>query len=490
VATNTYVRGVCLLTHSCLSIQPCVLARVFACHSLYVDNSSSHEQSASVTKLSPALLAFIRALVHIEAVSLMPAGEESPIKRQKRVHFDGSDCSALLPPVDRVRGTTESHQHDVILALADAKEQIENLVNAFPEQNDVENQKNCQSEETTASLDDLINFFGEDGCLRGVGEIILLQECAKAVGMDYPPKRVIKIVKKYHMELSLIRDRLVAPHYSSSMTPLLLERRLSDAVGQAIRYALRKLLNAAPAAITSKDEVYAAKLDTFSKVPSIVSFAMADGEPSRVADDGSISVFISSALCSLCRFFGLNQLVSETSVVALSLPKVFSPDRISNLGFNVRKRVIARLKDDELQEVLSAIRYANSFLAAANACKFLVSLWTAPGVKDEIDRQGGWSNVEMYAALSRKHDLWKFCHDDEHLVALCNYEALLQRLQTYLPVMQPLVDKCENGLMDLAERFHTNTRGMNTLNKFPQIVDIANCLRERHRLPVHPEVNP
>ena len=81
------------------------------------------------------------------------------------------------------------------------------------------------------------------------------------------------------------------------------------------------------------------------------------------------------------------------------------------------------LRPDKMDQVLGDIEEAYSFLSAAFACRFLVGLWTVPGVRDEINRFGGWSKLETYAKISWKHQLWQLCPDGAHLVVFCNFDA-------------------------------------------------------------------
>jgi hypothetical protein len=61
----------------------------------------------------------------------------------------------------------------------------------------------------------------------------------------------------------------------------------------------------------------------------------------------------------------------------------------------------------------------------------------------------------------------KFCNEDDLLVSLGNYGALLQRLQAYLPVM--VVSVCSIWP-----------------NAFIPVHKVSNCVQERDILPVHP----
>ena len=140
--------------------------------------------------------------------------------------------------------------------------------------------------------------------------------------------------------------------------------------------------------------------------------------------------------------------------------------------------IVSMLSSDEMDHILADIEEAHGFLAATSACRFLIDLLTTPGVQDEINRQGGWSTLEYYAKMSWNHQLWKLFPEDAHLVLMCNFEALLQRLQNYLLVMEQHVSSCQDSLAALARRFRVSAKSQKVLRKFPQIAVIARWLEE------------
>lgn len=136
------------------------------------------------------------------------------------------------------------------------------------------------------------------------------------------------------------------------------------------------------------------------------------------------------------------------------------------------------LTDHDMTDILDDVDQATGFLAATKGCRFLLDLFQIQGVQDEIARQGGWLEVETHASISWKYDLWKSCPDDAHLVVLCNYADFMNKIQSWVPLMEQQVASCETSLEALAKRFHTTTKSKNLLTKYPQIPDLASHLEE------------
>lgn len=435
-------------------------------------------RQTGLQRLTP-ILPLLQSLVMVESISL--AGDDGSSSKNL-VSFSGIDCSSVQPPVDRVEGSG-THQHDSIQALVQAKEQVEALVRQVREQG------GCYYNESShcpqiLCLESLVEFLQHDDVRYGKGNVAIngwVQECAKAIHHStFPPRRVLKAVALYQRELSLILKRLQnggdQDDDDNNDSALMMENRLSELLGQAIRYHLRLFFNSAPPRLSPKDVDYENREQQYSQVKNLIVMTMKDDYSNGAVDDECISALVSSALCQICDYFGLQTLL-DASAQRPDIPALFCTNPASNRGFRVRGPPES-LSADELDHVLSDIDHAYAFLATMNACRFLVELLNAPGVQDEINRQGGWSQLETYASISWKHHLWKLCPDDQHLVCLSNFEAFNGRLQSYLSVLEGCVEGCEDSLAALAKRFHASTKSKNILGKFPQIRTIAHCLED------------
>jgi hypothetical protein len=106
--------------------------------------------------------------------------------------------------------------------------------------------------------------------------------------------------------------------------------------------------------------------------------------------------------------------------------------------------------------------------------RFLIDLWTVPNVSNEIERMGGWSEIETYADTSWKFDLYKLCPADAHLVPLCNVAVLLKRLRWYCQSMEDSIVSCETALEEVAKNyFLSGPDSLSMRRKYPPIDGIA-----------------
>lgn len=474
-------------------VQPCVSARLFACYLLFSNKQkllakfvpgkkrSATKKNVSVDDnfdcLQP-ILAFLRAMVRVEAVSLGPVDDtgtrtatdiSSTQCARKIVHFSSFDGSSTKPPVDREIGSA-LHQQRSIDSMVTAKEQIQAL-----------------TQPAASCIQDLLSFLTNNLTDS------MLSECATAIAVDYPPKRVRALADLYSKDLIILGQRLLKlpPQFMSplqnqqvmmrelagccEMSPLLVEECLADLLGRGIRFHLRMFFNEAPPRLCQNDEAYEERSTAYSKVSTLVNMTMPDDV---VANDIIISALVSNALCRLHEFFGLESMIHDGSEP--DLPEAFCTSDASQRQLSIRGRsVIEPLTDDQCDAVIKDIREATAFLAAARAARFLIDLLTAPGVQEEIQRMGGgWSEVvETYASISWKYDLWKLRPADAHLVALCNYDSLLRRLDTYCVAMEDLVDTCVAALQVVQTNFRlagTNiSKKKAMLAKYPRIAEIA-----------------
>lgn len=504
---------------------------------------SQFSQYSSENSHIQPILPLLQSLVHVEVIALghskdsnsnsnmnstLPTNanaSSSNNNKHKQTHFSGFDCSSTLTPVDRVDGSN-SHQQDSIEALVAAKEQVQALLSLCSMDMDMDihttttgtdsDAENRDATTTTATpsatattqqvrscLQTLIHFLGDTMLATSGYGLTLRQECAKSIAVHYPPRRVEKAVTVYRKELETILARLQlqdqdfitsaststsAAHFNNSSNfsnnyagkVLFVEKRLAEFVGQAVRYNLRRFFNKAPPRLTPADTKYEQRLGTYSQVYALVEMEMPDDHENAAVDDECISALVSTALCRIYEFFGLEALL-DSSQRPPPLPVLFCQQPASNRGLAIRTLSVpadSLLTDQDMDDILNDIDEATSFLAAAKGCRFLLDLFQIKGVQDEIVRQGGWLEVENHASISWKHDLWKLCPDDAHLVVLCNYAAFLQKIQSWVPLMEQQVSSCQASLDALAKRFHTTTKAKSLLKKYPQIPVIAVHLQE------------
>ncbi|GAX19389.1 hypothetical protein FisN_4Lu432 [Fistulifera solaris] len=310
------------------------------------------------------LLDLLRAFVAVEAVSADPSYGVNKKTGQRRVAFSTHDCSSVVVPVDREGETSTGHQHKAISALTKVVLCVKSLTDM----------KDAVIMNTTMfQMRDLINFLGAvDKKENSIpSSTSLLEECAKAVGIENT-KRIEKVMGDYKKEVENVLDRIMGRVHEVDL--LLAERRLIEKLGHGIRYYLRKLFNCAPPRLTPKDIHYEERSARYSKITEFVSMKVASKADNAAVEDNCISAIVSSALFHVNNFFGLQSLLDEKLEKPLLKETFFAqPD----LRFHLKGTPIS-LDDDQLAQILTEIEYAYKFLAAAKACKFLVSLWTAP----------------------------------------------------------------------------------------------------------------
>ena len=486
--------------------RPCVLARLFAAFSLVVANESPPNNSSNNNNSNiQHLTTLCAALVHVEATALGDTPTFFPPSSKKRkVHFNASDCSATLPPVDREGGETDWHQQQTIKAMKQAMDQV----NLFVQQQrtlDINNTENT-SKTTSHSfphglhtLQDLIQFL--DGPLQSrqqlQGQYSLLAACAAAVEPGYPPDRVAILAADTRDELRAIQQRIHlddSPTAAASPPLLRLEQRFAEFVGQNIRWGLRKLHNGALPMITTQNETYEKRMDQFSQVDTKVILS-ASG---KAVDDGCISAIVSRALYRLVDCFGLDFFLpnhqpsvtaSTTNTTTANQKRAFFTHPVSSLHFKARGEPNP-LSPQQLQDLITDIQQAFSFLAASASCNFLCKLWTEPGVQQEIQRLGGWSQIEQSAQYSLDYELYKLCPLDGHLVPLCNQAHLVQRLQSHQAAWTSQARSCQARLTQVIKRFCVDTKSQNLLQKYKeQIAQLSECVQEgRESLAVLPKI--
>jgi len=469
---------------------------------------SQNNHGSTATQLP--VLPLLRALVHVEVVALggttynnNNSTTHHPVQQQqqqqsfqKKTHFSGFDCSSTHPPVDRVDGSA-THQQDSIDALVKAKDQIqllhmESFENVTP---------GGYRHAVQHCLVALVAFLRDTMAGESVASVQLRKECAKSVSVShYPTRRIQKAVTVYLTELEIVLARLqqqqggggtpTSAIVTTETTPLpvavlFVEQRLAEFVGQAVRYNLRRFFNKAPPRLSPADTKYDLRCNGYSQVYALCEMTMSDQAYENAAvDDECISALFSTALCRLFEFFGLEALLDANSTTMQQqqqidlIPAFFCQAPASNRSLSIRGGGDALLTDQDVHDILDDIDEATGFLAACKACRFLLDLLAVPGVQAEIERQGGWWEVETHASISWKYELWKLCPADAHLVVLCNYTAFIAKMESLLPAMEHAQPNCHAVLACVAKRFHVTTKSKNLLQKYPAIPDIAETLQE------------
>lgn len=412
------------------------------------------------------ILPFLFALVRVEAISLesdvgthdIPAKptkkrKKTPVKTptsssshvhdstQRKVHFLSVDGSSLRPPIDRDLQSGIRQQH-AIGAMTLAKEVIDGLAT-----------------EASSVLRRLCDFLCRLQSLTHSSAHDILILCASSISNAYPSKWIRATINLIVDDLMILQEGLT----SNRRTPLQLEVRLAEYLGQAIRYQLRVLFNPAPPRLCSLDTNYENRALTYSKVHQLISMTKRTSDESDgiAVDDGFLSALISRALRRLYEFIDLEHLMTvpeDTYLSFLSLiPTEFCTSAPSQRQISPRMRSTdstAELTEDDRDMVIADVQKAAGFLSATYAARFLCDVFTTPGVHEEVMRMGGWSSIERYASTSMKYHLYESCTADAHLVPLCDFLALLKRLQTFCIYMEPKTKSCLDSLAMVARNYH------------------------------------
>jgi len=474
----------------------CVSARVFALYMLSRVGESSppplpppgneEEPVSSVSGARPdgsgstaqshnspihLLLPLLGALVEVESVvsrdlarscdssAVVSDGGDTVNKEQcrKKVGFCTFDCSATAPRNDRVPGS-EFHQQDAIEALIKAKERLDGSVLAGSQQ-----RKEEFLAEATAVAAFLQHLEKQESLLRA---------CARAVGPNYPEQRIARCCSMYSREFHTLIGRL---ERGGKAGALLLERRLAEFVGQAVRCDLRILLNDAPARLSPSDTEYEDRALKYSSVLELIDL----DEPT----DRDLSCLVSIALQFLCELFSVESLLTSQ----LRVPTSFCSSLASQQTIDAKLKVLQPLEN--VGDIDNDIHDATAFLAAAKACQFLVELFSIPSVQEEIERCGGWDLIETHATTIWKFDLWMLCPLDKHLMLLSNFSTLFDKLKLVLPSMLDEVPEAEFALQELEKRLRLKTRLKAVTKAHPCTLEFKKTLQEgRRRAEIFPRV--
>ncbi|GKY91117.1 hypothetical protein MPSEU_000084500 [Mayamaea pseudoterrestris] len=453
-----------------VSLLPCVSARIFACFSL-----------ASIIGTKSLLWELCDALVHVEALSLRPesinqdSNTHSPNKSRKKIAFCGFDCSASLPPIDRVEGS-EEFQHELIDALVSVKRYIMRLeMNALTVHDELQN---------------VVDF------LSSQENILQWQhESARSISDDYPIRRINSAWQRHLHEFKNIFSRMSAVTTANlhSNQPLLgVEHKLAHFLGQAIRRELRSLLNPPPPRGCAKDLTYEQRAATYSQAYMYVQ--LKGGAQGGAVGDKNIATLVSLALQSLNDYFGGKVLLqSGTDALLTKIPEAFCASKASMKATPIPKDALKsdRLDAHELDSVISDIDQATSYLSAVGACRFLVELFAIDRVQSEVEKRGGWSQLETYAAISWQYQLHESIGEDAHLALLSNMTALFDKMRAYLKILVNREADCHQSLLDLTRRKRLATKSQGLLKIFPEIEKMHDRLEQgRAHSKVFPRVHP
>jgi len=369
---------------------------------------------------SSPLLPVFAALARVEALGLQPAyaheqerdkGTEATNTPKRTVHFP---CHAWLPPVDRVP-RSDVHQREYVAALAAC----------------------AHVPDDTQPMHAFVEYLEN----KGTSIAPILAESTRL-----PVASVTRQVA-WHRQQLLQWLRSTSP----ATNPFV--RRLSECVGQGMRYLLRRLFDGPPQLITTDNTTYLELESEFSMVPMLVTL--------------SSDTVISSVL-SIC-LSHIYQLDRQGTTTTTS----FCTSPAAQRGFGIRSRSEpVPLTDTELTEVLNEINVAFGVLLGAHAADFVLGLLQAPGVQDELHRLDDcWMQLQRYAQQVGEEQAHV---GDVHLVS---FFASLDDWWTQLQNWNLNVQAAHVALEGLTLRFGLRTKTPNVLRRFPQIVILRECLQ-------------
>ena len=406
---------------------------------------------------------FLQALVQVEMTSLEVDGAETvPRERPRRIAFSGFDCSSTKPPVDRVDGSGQ-HQSNSIVALSRAKDILEDLI-----------MDKISHSRVVHCLERAIDFLS----VTLVNDETLQNVCAASISKVYPIDRLHKPMKLYVAEFQGIIRRL----RGESSPSLFVERHLYELLCRSIRYHLRLLLNPPPPRLSPLDENYETRSKSFSQVHEMVEMYIVDQKRKEfVIENDRISSLVNEALKVVCHFFGSNNLLDSTYAIP-TIDANFCESEAAQRQIPTRssKVQLAPLSPEQVQDVEDDIHDAFSVLVTYNATTFLLQLLSITKVKSEIRRLGGWGDVETFATLLWRYELWESQEDYEHFVLLSNYNNLFDRLVSIKAALGTAGEAARVSLQDLGDRFRVNTKKNKAVlvRNYPEIKTVDEALED------------
>ena len=280
----------------------------------------------------------------------------------------------------------------------------------------------------------------------------------------------------------------------SRLDPVLpIKLRLAHFIGQAMRRELRSLLNPPPPRGCSKDTTYEHRAALFSQAYTYVQFK-GKGR-GLAANDKNLATLVSRAMQALYNYFGLEVLMrGEPEALLAAIPPVFCASEASMKDIApVPAAAMAndQLEPDDLADVLHDIDQATAFVSAVDACRFLVDLFSIERVQNEVERRGGWGQLQTYAALSWQYELYESIAEDAHFVLLANAATLFDRFPAYRSILLSREADCLQSLMELSKRKRLTTKSQMLLQQYPQIQLMQDRLEQgRDRVKLFPRVLP
>ena len=451
---------------------PCTSARLFASFCLIshnppetsLDDTPRRSQRRQKQMALQPILPFLQSLVLVEVVSLeVEAGDGMPRPRPCRIAFSGFDCSSTRPPVDRIDGSGE-HQSNSIRTLSLAKEALDVLIS---------DKKSHVS--IIRCLERLIHFLTQ----TLVDDASLQEICAASIAPSYPAERLRKPIQQYALELQRTLRRL----REETSELLFIERHLNELLCRSIRYHLRLLFNPPPPRLTPSDVKYEERSKSFSKIHELISMASLDEKNNQWEVGGDrVAAIFNDALQQVCCFFGSRNLLDPSYQVQNNIDTAFCESEPAQRQIPKNNQIrLPPLSPEEVSELQSDVNYAFHILLANSAVNFLCNLLSIPKVTTEIKRLGGWADVETYAALLWRYELWESRPENEHYVLLSNLKTLQSRLTSIQKVLNTAADSAEVSLKDLRHRFRINATKKNKnalLRLYPEIGTVEELLQD------------
>ena len=456
-------------------------ARLFACFTLVEEEAEAQsEERASrrgaAEKHVLPLLNLLKAMVRVESAALGRQVEK------RKVQFAGFDGSSTKPPKDNLIG---SHlpREESIHALENALKEVNAL---FEEEVSKDNATTC--------LKSIIGFLLKfvDGTYENESVFKLRTECAIAMPFPWHAERFEKAACSYHDDLTKIltcleRNAKLAEVEGS----LQLEEQLVLALGQGIRFHLRRFFNPMYFKVTVSPDLDDKSLDKcntrLSRVSAMLEMRLPEGynagDDSAVRD-GSISSVFSLALQAIAQYFG-DDLFLEESFMIPDLPTAFCKSPASQRGLGCRKKPFD-ISEMDTECVLNDILEARQFLATAEACRFIFELLSWPGVQEEIGKLGGWDIVEHYAASIRANNLYRLAPDDAHFIVLARMDRFLPRVEKCWKAMKPAAETAREALDGVWDVFECGSTNRSRRLRYPQIEIIEEVLLEGLRMHMFP----
>lgn len=418
--------------------QPSIAASLFSSFAILRQKTSQ--------SIAP-ILPFLKSLVEIEHRF---NGVRETSKR--KVKFASIDGSCILPPVDRDPDSLLPQQ-GAIEGLQAAMETVLAL-----------------SPTCVPLLQELVDFLASSSETDQVVELPGVVDCSRRQFRSH--------LSTYRDDFCSILGRL-SNVSEAAITPMKhaalrsidqplksVEVLLADRIGSAIRYHLRMLFNTVPPTISSKTTQ--PQVERYSLVCNLVKFE------GHEYGDVVASALISLSLRILRDSYGLPSLMGHERI---SLPTGFFTSKSSTLKVpkNAQPGICA-VQDFDIveQDLVNSLEFVES----SRACRFLVDLWTQPGVKEELERVGGLDLVETYASMSWNYDLYKIRPENAHLVALCNISQLMSQLVQWKTLMEPLEHAALEGAQKIVKNYRFTTKSKKILTAYPLITRLKNVYDE------------